>query len=561
MQKETVCLIRQAQQGDTQAFDVLVHRFQDRAVGYARSILHDSAAADDAAQEAFVQAWRDIAQLREPDAFPVWLRRIVFKHCDRTRRSQHLTLVSFDNAFHIAGGAEPAVFLETSQDALQVRDALDALPEREREAALLYYLGERDLAEIAAFLGVPRTTIKNRLHAARKRLRKELWEMAEEILEKEKPSKDEAFAENVLARILAEFNRQMRADPRTADRSLLRDGREKLDAALSEPWPLDRETVSAGFHILYKQDDLKALAQPLDDSHTVWVYFHLANSLACSGDVSGAVLAHEAFENWLPGKKPRLARNWPYSAPAESTAEPCYEGEKDILLFTLGKSMEFARAWRSVWREDEYLAKVDAALGSADVKPNNQWPRFACLRMAATICETSGKFARSRGYVNKMYEIAAEPPGGEDAPESWRARAIGHDIQLRRSQHDEEGATQKTEEMAELVASAEESGGPEWARGQRHDLGCKYILLGYYDRALPLFELNAARGGQANAWGYLMHGAAVWKVTGDRDRTIYLLRMASAYKNRDMTALFLNQSAFAEVKEDAEFLKAVQNPE
>ncbi len=206
MQKETGCLVQQAQHGDTSAFDSLVHRFQDRAVGYARSILRDPAAAEDAAQEAFVQAWRDLGQLREPDAFPVWLRRIVFKHCDRVRRSQRLTLVSFDSAFFIIGGAEPAALLETAQDVRQVRSALDALPEREREAALLYYLGERDLAEIAAFLGVPRTTVKNRLHTARKRLRKELWEMAEKILEKEKPSQQEAFAENVLTRILREFS-------------------------------------------------------------------------------------------------------------------------------------------------------------------------------------------------------------------------------------------------------------------------------------------------------------------------------------------------------------------
>ncbi|NIR02616.1 MAG: RNA polymerase subunit sigma-24, partial [Gemmatimonadales bacterium] len=63
--------------------------FQDMAVGYAYSILGDFHLAEDAAQEAFVQAYLDLRKLRVPQAFPSWLRRIVFKQCDRfTRRKR-----------------------------------------------------------------------------------------------------------------------------------------------------------------------------------------------------------------------------------------------------------------------------------------------------------------------------------------------------------------------------------------------------------------------------------------------------------------------------------------
>ncbi len=72
-----------AQGGDTAAFDALVRRFRDMAVGYAYSILRDFHAAEDAAQEAFIQAYYDLETLREPGAFPAWFRRVVFKHCDR----------------------------------------------------------------------------------------------------------------------------------------------------------------------------------------------------------------------------------------------------------------------------------------------------------------------------------------------------------------------------------------------------------------------------------------------------------------------------------------------
>ena len=82
-------LIMSAAAGDVCAFEQLVLRFQGMAVGYAFAILGDFHLAEDAAQEAFVEAYAKLASLREPRAFAGWLKRIVFKHCDRlTRRKR-----------------------------------------------------------------------------------------------------------------------------------------------------------------------------------------------------------------------------------------------------------------------------------------------------------------------------------------------------------------------------------------------------------------------------------------------------------------------------------------
>ena len=59
---------------------MLVRRFQDMAVAYGYSLLRDWQAAEDASQEAFLEAFRDLPKLRQPEAFPGWFRRIVFKH-------------------------------------------------------------------------------------------------------------------------------------------------------------------------------------------------------------------------------------------------------------------------------------------------------------------------------------------------------------------------------------------------------------------------------------------------------------------------------------------------
>lgn len=91
-------LVHRVRDGDIDAYETLVLRFQDMAVGYGYSILRDFQLAQDAAQEAFFEAYRNLHQLREPAAFPGWFRRIVFKQCDRLTRGGSLLLVPLEAA-------------------------------------------------------------------------------------------------------------------------------------------------------------------------------------------------------------------------------------------------------------------------------------------------------------------------------------------------------------------------------------------------------------------------------------------------------------------------------
>ena len=95
-------LVERAQAGELEAYGEIVRRFQDMAYGYAFSLLGDFHLAQDAAQEAFIQAYRDLKALRKALAFPGWFRRIVFKRCDRIKRRRPATL-SFP-----VGNSEPA---------------------------------------------------------------------------------------------------------------------------------------------------------------------------------------------------------------------------------------------------------------------------------------------------------------------------------------------------------------------------------------------------------------------------------------------------------------------
>ncbi len=194
--------VAQAASGDLGAFECLVLRFQDMAVGYAFSVLGDFHLAQDAAQEAFVQAHRDLETLREPAAFPGGLRRLVFKHCDRITRKRRLTLVTLDAADReesATGG--PADFAEANETQSVVWAALSELSDSDRQVLSLYYMGEYSQKEIADYLDAPVSTIKQRLFRSRSRLRRGLERNLEASLRNFRPSKHPGFKEDVMQTI------------------------------------------------------------------------------------------------------------------------------------------------------------------------------------------------------------------------------------------------------------------------------------------------------------------------------------------------------------------------
>ena len=126
-------LVVKARAGDAEAFGVVVRRFQDMAVGYGYALLGDLQLAEDAAQEAFLEAYLCLPQLREPAAFPGWFRRIVFKQCDRLRRGKAARLEPLAAAREQPSAAPTqAEAMEQQEMHNQVWAAIDALPEHER---------------------------------------------------------------------------------------------------------------------------------------------------------------------------------------------------------------------------------------------------------------------------------------------------------------------------------------------------------------------------------------------------------------------------------------------
>ena len=199
MDADLATLILQVRHGSAEAYEPIVQRFQDMAVGYGLARLGDLHLAEDAAQEAFLTAYIALPNLHEPAAFPGWFRRILIKHIDRIHRTRRASL-PLDRLAGVAGaGPDPADLLEHQELQAALYGALQRLPAGQREAVILFYIGAYSHADISAFLAIPVSTVKMRLYHARQRLAQHLLAQIEEYLPSQRPSRTSTFKEHVMS--------------------------------------------------------------------------------------------------------------------------------------------------------------------------------------------------------------------------------------------------------------------------------------------------------------------------------------------------------------------------
>lgn len=151
------------------AFGELVRLFEGMATASALRLVDDPEAARDAIQEAFLAAWTKLGQLRAPEAFGSWLKRLVSTECRRYRRSHHSSRTREPGTFTTVR----CEFHRREREGLLVR-ALAGLPEREQRVIVFHYFLGHKIDEIAALEGIPRATVGKRLYDARLRIRRRL---------------------------------------------------------------------------------------------------------------------------------------------------------------------------------------------------------------------------------------------------------------------------------------------------------------------------------------------------------------------------------------------------
>ena len=181
MQQSDAQLIQRILQGDQEAFNPLIKKYQKGVHALAWRKIGDFHIAQEITQDAFLKAYRQLRTLKDHNAFGGWLYVIVARECLDWLRKNRIPMESLDTAdssevdkvsySQYVAEKQEAEADETRREV--VKELLKKLPESERTVMTLHYLGEMTIKAISEFLGVSQNTVKSRLSRARNRLRKE----------------------------------------------------------------------------------------------------------------------------------------------------------------------------------------------------------------------------------------------------------------------------------------------------------------------------------------------------------------------------------------------------
>lgn len=582
-----VRLVTQAQQGNLHAFDALVRRFQDVMVAYSAAILGDFHRAEDAAQDAFLEAYRTLPTLRAPTAFPDRLRRLAHKHCDRwTRRKQVITL-PLESAYHLSDLADPSGEVVRRETQSAVRGAVQALPDAERQVVLLYYGVERSVKEVALFLGLPVSTVKNRLHTARRKIHERMLPLMAETLDQQRPSHDDRFRDRVFVRLRNEFLDQYGHNPDTADRTLMARSRAEFEQYLANGGPLDQDAAHFGSHLYSFLGQYSPLADLMARYRTqagltladeAWARWDQVRALAVAERHEDAVREQREFVAWarehLPGNPPiRLTEPGSYGFRPLRDDEAAKIDERtgrgdlpaDSLMPWLGNIGSVGISFKEMGLRDEYAETVRELVGMAPKTRATRLHRFWSLRNVVVLYYGGGPLAEARTAIEDIRALADEDPDDWEAPR-WPIEAE-YMLMIACSDAGKPDEARTHGEEAVRLLEAWGANIPETdtsARFAFHIL-CDNVASALADQyycalAIRIFPEVLTKG-YASGWAHVRYAGCLWAETRQREPVLDLLRRAAPRElSEEMKEFFLSRVAFADVRDDPEFLAAVSLP-
>jgi RNA polymerase sigma-70 factor, ECF subfamily len=180
---EDASLVARATRGDAVAIRAIMKQHNRRLYRMARSILRNDAAAEDALQSAYLNAFRSLADFRGQSSLGTWLTRIVMNEALGLARSQKPPLQSDGGEGALIGGRvipfpaanasiDPERAMAQSQIQAAVEHAIDGMPDEFRTVLVARVLEEMSVEETAELLGLKAETVKTRLYRARRLLRR-----------------------------------------------------------------------------------------------------------------------------------------------------------------------------------------------------------------------------------------------------------------------------------------------------------------------------------------------------------------------------------------------------
>ena len=195
-------LVAASRAGERTAFGQIVQRYQRLLCSLAYSATGRLPQSEDLAQDAFIEAWRKLDTLREPEKLRPWLCGILRFKVSRLRRDERREPLGYaddlDSAAEVASDDRPITEATAHQEEQAIMwTALERVPEIYREALILYYREQRSVEHVAVALDLSEDAVKQRLARGRKILQEEVLSFVEGALERSTPGR--VFTAGVLA--------------------------------------------------------------------------------------------------------------------------------------------------------------------------------------------------------------------------------------------------------------------------------------------------------------------------------------------------------------------------
>ncbi|MDR1293069.1 MAG: sigma-70 family RNA polymerase sigma factor [Clostridiales Family XIII bacterium] len=205
-EKRIVKLARKSIKGNRKAFEELCRLKQREIFFNALTILRDTCAAEDAAQETILSMFLDIRTLRNPEAVNSWIYTITRNKCFRALKAKNASAMELDiEDVNVEGAITeddreflPEAYAEDEAMRDRIYEIVLSLPEKRREAIMLYYYEDMSYREIAEVTGISAKTVSGNITRARAMIKSEL----EKDKEKEMRRAGSVSTKSVLGRVL-----------------------------------------------------------------------------------------------------------------------------------------------------------------------------------------------------------------------------------------------------------------------------------------------------------------------------------------------------------------------
>ena len=563
--KDDVQLIRKTLSGDDAAFGILVEKYQKSVHTLIWRKIGDYHYAEDIMQDAFLQAYKKLSTLKNPNQFAGWLYIIANRLCidwmrrQKWMREQNLVMQSLADTsaeeiekssytYHVS---EQSRTERTEHCHALVKKLLERLPESERTVVMLYYLDEMTTKEIGKFLGVSVNTIVSRLHRARKRLQIDQELLFQEVLDDVQLS--ENLKENIMSQLESirskfdSFIAQAKSDPTSGEDILTEAHNQVEDALKGEITPelvhlADEIYEYIGKVGMEKRVSLhrRYLNVALDTKERFWTHRQLSGNLARLRRNSEAVEEQVRLYHW--------------------TCE--YMSDEDVLETI--SSLSHIECWKAEGRIDEWFQLYEEASERLENPELSRYARCDFLQIGSEILRAYERFDDTLLGMEKL-ERANGEPDWEHYFRFWLAVRTNR-LLVYSKQEDWDRFDQAFTEASAFIESELEKrdaghsvniSNLTWAA---HDVGCCLLWSEKYSEARHFLQI-AADLIRYDACTHFFLAVSVWASAKDREKTLHHLKATQDYvlnPNRDMYySYFLETAEFSDVKNDAEFLKAL----